>query len=236
MNISVCMATFNGERYIKEQLDSILCQLESHDEIIISDDSSYDNTVEIIKSYNDKRIKLIENQQFHSPIFNFENALRFSTQQYIFLADQDDVWDNRKVEVMTQYLNKFDLVISDAIIIDDSGNIIADSFYKLNNSKAGFFRNLFRNSYLGCAMAFNRRILEKALPFPKDLPMHDWWIGLISEIYGRPYFINDTLIKYRRHTNNYSITGERSTYTLSKRINFRMIMLKNLIKKFILHS
>lgn len=232
MKISVCMATYNGEKFIKEQLDSILFQLTKDDEVIVSDDSSTDKTIEIIKFYKDDRIKIFENQKFKSPIFNFEYALKNSTGDLIVLADQDDIWQGNKLEVIKKYLIKYDLVLSDADIIDENGNILHESFYKLNDSKNGFIKNIVKNSYLGCTMAFNKKILDKSLPFPKDLPMHDWWIGLIGEMYGKTYFIEDKLISYRRHGNNASPTGEKSNYSFLQKVIFRLIMIKNLIWRY----
>lgn len=225
------MATYNGEKYIEEQLETILYQLSDDDELIISDDSSTDATIKIIKAFNDKRIQLIENQKFQSPIFNFENALKHACGEYIFLADQDDIWMPQKVNILKKYLNDYDLVLSDANIIDINGGVINQSFYKLNSSRSGFMKNIIKNSYLGCTMAFNRKILEKSLPFPKDLPMHDWWLGLIAEIYGKTYFIEDKLISYRRHGNNASHTGQKSNYSFLKKIFFRSILIKNLLIK-----
>ncbi|KHG33795.1 glycosyltransferase family 2 protein [Sulfurospirillum sp. MES] len=233
INISVCIATWNGQKYIKEQLDSILSQLSEYDEVVISDDSSTDKTVEIIKSYNDKRIKILENQNFKSPIFNFENALKYADGKIIILADQDDVWKKNKIEKIKEYMQNYDLVLSDADIIDKNSSIVKESFYEINNSKSGFFKNLMKNSFLGCTMAFNQKILEKSLPFPKDLPMHDWWIGLIGEIYGKTYFIEDKLISYRRHGGNISSAGEKSKYSIKQKIFFRFIMIKNLIQKYL---
>jgi|SaaInlStandDraft_4_1057021.scaffolds.fasta_scaffold00656_5 glycosyltransferase involved in cell wall biosynthesis len=231
--ISICIATYNGEKYIKEQLDSILSQISKEDEIIISDDSSIDNTIEIIKSYNDHRIILYENQKFRSPIFNFENALNKANGEIIILSDQDDIWKDNKIEMIKKYINHYDLVLSDAYIIDEYGNILEESFYKFNGSSSGFTKNIVKNSYLGCTMAFNKKILEKSLPFPKDIPMHDWWIGLIGEIYGKTYFIEDKLISYRRHGNNASPTGEKSIYSLKEKIMFRIKIIKNLIRRYI---
>ncbi len=233
INISVCMATCNGGKYIKEQLDSILSQLNENDEVIVSDDSSTDNTVQIIKSFKDNRIKIFENQKFKSPIFNFENALNNATGDIIVLSDQDDIWKANKIETIKKYMHNYDLVLSDADIIDEKGNILHKSFYKLNGSKNGFIKNIVKNSYLGCTMAFNKKILDKSLPFPKDLPMHDWWIGLIGEMYGEVYFIEDKLISYRRHGNNVSPTGEKSKYSFFQKVIFRLIMIKNLIKRVI---
>jgi glycosyltransferase involved in cell wall biosynthesis len=226
------MATYNGEKYIKEQLDSILSHLKENDEVIVSDDSSSDKTVEIIKAYNDSRIKIIENQKFQSPISNFENVLKHASGDIIVLADQDDIWKPNKIETIKKYMQEYDLVLSDADIIDEQGNILQESFYALNGSKSGFIKNIVKNSYLGCAMAFNRKVLEKSLPFPKDLPMHDWWVGLVAELYGKVYFIENKLISYRRHGNNVSLTGEKSKYFFTKKIMFRIIMIKNLLLRY----
>lgn len=231
--ISVCIATYNGEKYVAEQLESILSQLSEDDEVIVSDDSSSDRTVEIIKSFNDNRIKIFENQKFKSPIFNFENALKYANGEIIVLSDQDDIWKENKIETIKKYMQDYDVVISDAKIIDEHGKILQESFYKLNGSKSGFIKNIVKNSYLGCAMAFNKKILEKSLPFPKDIPLHDWWIGLIGEMYGKTYFIEDKLISYRRHGNNASPTGEKSRYSTMRKISFRISLMKNLILRYI---
>jgi len=230
--ISVCIATYNGEKYIQDQLDSILIQLDKEDEIIISDDSSTDRTIEIIKAFHDKRIILYENQKFKSPIFNFENTLKYASGDYIFLADQDDIWVPNKVTTIRKYLVNYDLVVSDTDIIDAHGNSLNKSFYQMNDSKKGLVKNIVKNSYLGCTMAFNQKILQKSLPFPRDIAMHDWWIGLIAELYGETYFIDEKLILYRRHGNNSSPAGEKSLYTFSKKISFRFVMIKNLILRY----
>lgn len=228
------MATYNGEKYIKEQLESILSQISEYDEVIVSDDSSTDNTIKIIKSFNDSRIIILENQKFKSPIYNFENALKKASGKIIVLADQDDIWKENKIEIITKYLKEYDLVLSDAYIVDEHKTIIQDSFYEVNNSKEGLIKNIIKNSYLGCTMAFNRKILNLSIPFPKNLPMHDWWIGLIGEVYGKVHFIEDRLISYRRHENNASPTGEKSKYSFFKKLAFRLVIVKNLIKKVIL--
>ncbi len=220
--ISVCIPSFNGSKYIKLQLISILTQLSKNDEVVISDDSSTDDTIEIIKSINDNRVKLFENNKFRSPIYNLENALKHSKGDYIFLSDQDDVWINNKVEIMYNYLQTNDLVISDCILIDADSKIIAPSFYKLNNSKKGFLNNFIHNGYLGCCMAFNRQILNYNLPFPRKIAMHDIWIGLNTEIHGKVLFIDDKLVMYRRHSSNYSPTAEKSKFSLLYKIKYRL--------------
>ena len=232
MKISVCMATHNGEKYIAVQIESILKQLSENDEVVISDDSSIDNTIDIIKNFKDKRIQLYEHNHFYVPVFNFENALRKASGDIIFLSDQDDIWLGNKVEVMTKLLLSYDLVVSDCILIEESGNVLNDSFFELRESKSGVIHNLIKNSYIGCCMAFNRKILEKALPFPETTPLHDMWIGLIGELFGKTYFCKNKLVKYRRHDGNASQTSEKSTNSLAKKIQIRTILAYNALKRY----
>ena len=152
--ISVCIATYNGSKYIKEQIDSILPQLDECDEIIVSDDSSTDNTLSILKSYHDRRIIIFTNQKFNSPIYNFENALKHAKGDIIFLSDQDDIWEFNKVQVMISFLQKKSLVVSDCYIINQDKNVICDSLFNGKVPNAGVFINILRNHYIGCCMAF----------------------------------------------------------------------------------
>lgn len=227
--ISVCIPTYNGEKFIQIQLESILSQLGNDDEVVISDDSSADKTVEIIKSFNDSRIHLLENNSFHSPIYNLENALKNAKGDFIFLSDQDDEWTVDKVSVCMEKLKDCDLLIHDADIVDGNGNQTAESFFKLNHTKSGKFYNLLKNGYLGCCICFSKKLLNSFLPFPKKLPMHDIYIGNFAAFNGyRIKFIEDKLIHYRRHGNNASITGEHSHRKLLSRISDRIIILKNI--------
>jgi glycosyltransferase involved in cell wall biosynthesis len=226
--ISVCIPTYNGEKYIKEQLDSILCQLSESDEVVVSDDSSTDLTLKIIKNIKDKRIKILPNNNFNSPIYNLENALKHAKGCFIFLSDQDDIWMPDKVETMLKALEKVDLCISDCELIDDNGAILYSSFFKLNHSRNGFFRNLVKNSYLGCCMAFKRDILRYILPFPQCIAMHDIWIGLCVELWGSSLFIDKNLIKYRRHDNSVSSAGSNSDFTFFYKIQYRLNFLYQL--------
>ena len=230
--ISVCVSSFNGEKFIKQQLDSILNQIGENDELIISDDSSDDKTIEIIKNFKDPRIKLIENCRFRSPIFNIENALSRATGEYIFLSDQDDLWSENKVETTLSYLQEYSTVLSDCNLIDECGVQISPSFFKLNNSKPGLIHNLIKSSYVGCCMAFNRKILDLALPFPKKIAMHDLWIGIISELFGKPVFIPDKLISYRRHSSNFSPTSQVSRYSTWFKIQYRIQLIMLLMMRY----
>lgn len=229
--ISVCIATYNGEKYLKEQIDSIISQLNDKDEIIISDDSSTDKTLELIKSYDDKRIVVLPNQTFHSPIYNFENALKYAKGDFIFLSDQDDVWEANKIEVMLSHLSQYSLVVSNCSIVDKNGGIIREAYFNDDTLKTGVFRNIVHNNYLGCCMAFRREILDIALPFPTKIAMHDIWLGLCASFFFSTIFIPDKLIRYRRHGNNASVTAEASNLAWSYRIKYRLYFLYHLIKR-----
>jgi glycosyltransferase involved in cell wall biosynthesis len=226
--ISVCMAVKNGERFLSSQLDSILPQLNAQDEIIISDDHSEDNTQGVVNSFGDVRIQFIKNPT-RGLVSNFENSLSTSRGETIFLADQDDVWMPHKIKATLPLLGKNDLVVSDCKIVDDQLNSIHDSFFEKNSSGKGIVKNLFRNSYMGCCMAFKRSVLTKALPFPKNLIIHDQWLGLIAELNGHVVFIEDKLVLHRRHPHNASSTSAVSYLNLSQKISNRYSIIKNLI-------
>lgn len=228
--ISVCMATYNGSKYIEKQLISILSQLNDADEIIIFDDSSDDNTIEIIKNFNDPRIRLHINEENSGVIRNFERAIYKANGDFIFLSDQDDIWyDNKVKKYIEQFEMGYDLIISDLNLIDEHGDNLNKTFYSVRGYRHGIASNLFKNSFIGCSMAFNRKIKNNVLPFPKKLPMHDSWIGLNALLYGNVKFINEPTMGYRRHGSN--VTSLNSTYNLSKIITDRYILAKSLLMK-----
>jgi glycosyltransferase involved in cell wall biosynthesis len=226
--VSVCMAVKNGGQFVKEQIDSILPQLTLQDELVISDDDSADSTIDIILSLNDPRIRLLTNP-YTGIVSNFANALTFCKGDIIFLADQDDRWTHDKVEKTLVQLQNFDLVLTDCFVVSND-TPEQKSFFEHNGSAKGLVRNIFRNSYMGCCMAFHRRVLEKALPIPKDLPMHDIWIGMIAELYFKVAFIPDKLVYHRRHAANASSTSGISAFSLSQKLNIRYKLIKNLIQ------
>lgn len=233
--ISVCIATYNGEQFIKEQLDSILGQLGEKDEIIVSDDNSTDETIKIIKSFNDERIKIFNNP-LKGIIKNFENAILKSSGDYIFLADQDDIWCENKIKDTIENFDNVDLVISDATIVDKYGKVIGDSFFKINGTKKGFVNNIINAGYLGCAMAFKKEVKNYILPFPKGIAMHDLWIGSLISLKGELIFLDKKLILYRRHGNNASASAAKSTIPIFKRISYRIEILILLMKRVLFNN
>ncbi len=221
--VSVCMATYNGGRFIARQLQTILPQLAPHDEIIISDDSSTDNTLQVIAGFLDERIRVFEGQSFHSATYNFEHALKQAKGQVIFLSDQDDEWVDGWLKLALVELRTVSLVVCDAHLIDIDGNVRPPSEATIYRGvrRPGIVQNLYRNGYIGCCCAFRREILGVALPFPDKLPWHDWWLGLIADAFFTTRFVKNRMIRYRRHGNNLSPTGEKSTFTASEKLSMR---------------
>lgn len=228
---SVCIATFNGGAYLKEQLDSILKQLSPEDEVIISDDGSVDDTWSILTEYahNDPRIKLFEGPK-QGLIKNFGFAIEQAQGDLIFLADQDDVWLDGKVEKITQYFSlhpKQLVVISDLVIVDSQLNEIHSSYFTFRRSKEGWLTNLIRSNYIGAGMAFRSSLKETILPIPDNVPMHDMWIGLLAGNYAG--FIREPLTLYRRHDFNASEIETKSSWR--QKITWRIHLIQALIQR-----
>ena len=221
--ISVCIATYNGEKYIKEQLDSIINQLEKNDEIIISDDGSSDRTLNIIESYNDSRIVLYKNS-FKNVVLNFEFAIDKSKGDYIFLSDQDDIWHKDKVKCFLKN-SQVMLLISDFQIIDQNGKQI-DGIYTKNEFSNSLVNNVLVNNFIGCAMAFTSSTKNVIMPFPNNIAMHDWWIGTCSKLFGEIKFLDKKLHSYRRHSSNL-------TSQIGAKVGIKIIWRFNLIVNLI---
>jgi len=206
--LSVCLASRNGEKFIREQIDSILGQLSPTDELVISDDSSTDSTMEIIASFDDPRIRLLSGNKFFNPIYNFENALRNASGQIITLADQDDIWLADRLEIIRQRLEDKSgrpaLIMMDGYVIDAAGNRTGQTIFERKPPKNGLLANLYDNTFTGCTLAFNRELLDIALPFPPGIPMHDSWLGMLALLHGEVQFVKTKTMEYRRHGDNLS--------------------------------
>ena len=202
MRISVVMASLNGAKYIKAQIESICRQLAPDDELVVSDDGSADGTVEIVKRMQARYpvIRLIEGPG--EGIFrNFENAILHAKGDIIFLADQDDVWKPDKVKTVMDAFRDADtlLVLHDAdLLIGEEERAVR----LLRPYGKGVMRNLLRSSYWGCCMAFRRAFLAPYLPFRRTGAAHDQLIGLLSERTGGTVYLPEVLLAHRIHGQN----------------------------------
>lgn len=225
MKKSVALAAYNGEKYIAEQIKSILDSLDENDEIIISDDNPEGKTKSVIDTIPDPRIVYIEGPK-KGVIKNFENAIKHCTGDVIFLSDQDDIWLPEKVPmVMEKIFGGADLVVHNADITDENMEFVCTTFQARGFTR-GYYQNILRNSYMGCCMAFKKEILPFVLPFPDKIPMHDQWIALIAEEYLNIEVIDIPLIKYRRHSEN--VTGGATT--IYQKLSWRINLIKELKK------
>ncbi len=208
--ISVCMAAYNGERYIQEQINSILPQLTEGDELVIVDDASSDQTKERILGFRDPRIKLIGHIKNQGVVETFEEAVRSATGEILFLSDGDDVWAPNKVEMVLRAFAenpKVKVVVSAIRLIDEDGRPLDDqSYMKGRKFTPALLPNLVRNRFQGSAMAFRASLIPKIVPFPKRKPfLHDAWIGARNNLTGgTTVHIEEALLYYRRHSNNFT--------------------------------
>lgn len=209
--VSVCVASYQGERYINEQLQSIFAQLSESDEVIVVDDGSTDNTCSVISSQQDNRLIFLRKDKNQGVLRAFEAALSRASGQIIFLSDQDDIWIPEKVETVLDAFSRdpeLCLVASDAILIDENGEKIGNSFYaQRGRFTSGLWSNILIGKFHGCTMAFRSKLLEMALPFPFGNQVHhDTWIGCVNALIGgKAEYIDQPLVAYRRHATN--VTG-----------------------------
>lgn len=206
------MAIYNGSKFIREQLESILSQLPTDAEVVVADDGSTDDTLAIVKSLGDPRIRVLPPEKHLGVVYTYERALLASKGEFIFLADQDDIWLPGKVEKVLAALNDGDLVVHDAWMLrpsEPSGSswVRDGKLSEIRPYTKGVFANWWKNCYTGNCMAFRRFVLYKALPFPKNLPMHDQWLGLVAEKFFRVSYVTEPLIEYRQHSGNATHIG-----------------------------
>ncbi len=218
MKISVAMCTYNGEKFLKEQIDSILCQNYPVNEIVVCDDGSKDNTLELLNQYKKENPILFNinvNKENLKSIKNFEKAISLCTGDVIFLADQDDIWHKNKTEIITSFLTENEnvsVVCTNANAIDENSKFLENNFVMwdvfskfIKNKPDQYYFNFIvekGNFATGATIAFKKEIVEKIIPIPViDNYYHDEWIALIASCQDKMKFIDEKLINYRIHSN-----------------------------------
>lgn len=213
--IDILLPTYNGEKYLKEQLDSILNQTYKNIRLIISDDCSKDSTPKILEEYRkkDERIELYLQKENIGVVKGIEFLLKKVKSNYYMLADQDDVWLPIKVEKSIETLTKqnADLVFGDLEVVDQNLKTIYPSFgdFMMLNRKINKYIDSYKVNYLyncvtGCTVLSKKEFIEKILPIPTESKylIHDHWIGLIVALNGKLAYMPEKYIKYRQHGNN----------------------------------
>jgi glycosyltransferase involved in cell wall biosynthesis len=206
--VSIAMATYNGERFIKEQLDSIYSQSYEKFEVVVCDDCSSDGTVAILDIYKKKHgLKYHVNKNRLGYKKNFEKAISLCRGKYIALADQDDIWDRGKLEILTAEIKGYPLAASDLALVDDRGTIISRSYESYRRRKIPdvprqYESLIFSNYFPGCAMLLTAELARKVVPVPEEFSHHDWWISFQASLSGGIKYVNMPLVMYRQHGGN----------------------------------
>jgi glycosyltransferase involved in cell wall biosynthesis len=210
MKISIALCTYNGEKHLREQLKSLEEQTLKADEVVICDDNSSDNTIQIINEYLDKlNIKLTVNKTNLGVTKNFEQAISLCEGDIIFLCDQDDVWDKNKIKIMAEKMQdeKVGLCCCDGIITDSNLNPLSNytlwntsGLDKVNLDKFNAYNLINNYCFTGMAMAFKSYLKKYILPISKNA-VHDEWIAFISVCISKVAFVEEKLVFYRQHNN-----------------------------------
>ncbi len=216
--IEILLATYNGERFLQEQLDSIFSQSAQNFHLLIRDDGSTDRTLDIIhtaiKQYPEK-ITLLSDRSHLGAIKSFSELMCASKAPYVMFADQDDVWLKDKILVTFEKIRQMEevfgrhqplLVHTDLKVVDEDLSEISPSYWSYSHLKpregTHLNRLVVQNEITGCTVMLNRPLIDLACPIFPDCVMHDWWLGLVAAAFGHIGFINKPLILYRQHGKN----------------------------------
>lgn len=249
--VAVLLPTFNGGRFIEQQLDSILAQTVTDLVVVTRDDGSSDQTCAIVERYAQQwpgKFHLVAGAgQNLGPSGNFSFLMQYALDNmeslgldsaYLLLCDQDDVWDSRKVEIELEALLKLEashpdqplLIHSDLVVVNEELSPIAESFLAFHGLDAGRndLRNIiFSNTVTGCTALVNERLVRKALPIPETAMMHDWWLAMVAAAFGEIGFVPAKLVQYRQHDQNTLGAREYQPRKLFSRITWRRLWQKN---------
>jgi glycosyltransferase involved in cell wall biosynthesis len=232
--VSIALCTYNGEKYLEEQLLSLVSQSYANIEIIAVDDCSSDRTYSILKKYEEKyKIKIYQNEKNLGFVKNFEKAIGLCNGDYIALADQDDVWDLHKIEILMKHIKDHVLIYHDSELINSSGTSKGKTMLDLMNFVKGSnpLNFLFYNCISGHSVLFKRDLLNYFFPVPNFL-FHDMWLGFVASSLGSITYVEQCLVKYRQHeeTKTDLLKEKNSTNVPSKREE-RIQMYRDLLEK-----
>lgn len=222
--IEILLATYNGEKYLEEQIESLENQTYENIRIIIRDDGSTDNTVNIIKKmmkkYNNIKF-IVDNKKIGSPQNNFFEILKYANAEYVMFCDQDDVWLENKVAISYNAIKNYDNIIamasSDCIITDNNLNYIRKKGLQTDNKITDFSQLLVDNCFMGCTMILNKKLYSIINEIPEECLMHDIWIALIASSMGKIIIIPEKCMLYRQHDKN--CVGSKNIYNLTYTFN-----------------
>lgn len=248
--VCVLLATYNGERFLAEQLESIMHQSLKPERVLVSDDGSSDRTWDILEQWQQKYpdiISIYKNSTgHHGHVGNFAHLCELAKEtdcQYFLFSDQDDVWQNEKIEEQLNRCLQQErsagasspiLVHSDLAVVGENLEEIAPSFFKYQGLPSAldldFPKFLIQNNVTGCASLINRTLLELGTPLSKEVMVHDWWFALVAKAEGSIAFIDKPLIKYRQHGGNAIGAVESPSSGLRGKLSQHSRAIKHVIK------
>lgn len=247
------MCTYNGAKYVKEQLDSILQQTVADFELVVCDDCSNDGTWEILQEYASGHdiIRLFKNEQNLGFLKNFEKAMGLASGEYIALSDQDDIWMPNHLEVLMNLLGERTIACGNSLLVDENGNSLGMSLKEQedltvvseNPLDLALSVMVYRNPFQGAAMLFRRSFLEKALPIPEGINYHDSWFAALACFMEGISYTDEVILCYRMHGENLSgLHSKKSRGSIlnkryeGKYIVDRPIMLEAMVNRKVLDS
>ena len=240
--ISVAMTTYNGEKYLSEQLDSIFNQTYKNIELIVCDDCSTDSTVEVLEKYAQKypNMKVFENEHNLGFIKNFEKAISLCSGDYIALSDQDDIWYEDKLEILLSEIDNNNLICSRGDSIDKEGKYLPsregvikayEFANKIQFNKTSFIKLYFINIVGGATTLAKKDFLLKCLPLPENI-YHDKWMGLSAFCDSSLKFLNKSTFKHRKHDNNASIKNDNQ----NRYLNWIKKVIDGTVKNYVIEN
>ena len=228
VRVSVCMATYNGQEYVAEQIQSILSQLSPEDELIVVDDASKDSTVDVVRRLEDPRIVLLPSAENKGYVASFEKAVSVSRGEYIMLSDQDDIWLPGRVETLVRALQTKDFAASNFTVFGGPANRYHKT--QLKESDSGrWVANLVTTwigirPYYGCTMAFRAAAKKQILPFPEFLTeTHDQWIAIVANLNRSMVHVAAPTVARRLHDEN---TTPKSRRPVAVILRARVMLLR----------
>lgn len=225
------MAAYNGEKYIKQQIESIMKNTYENIHLTIYDDTKEKQTsaamtdiLNLMKEKYGDKITYKKNEQNKGCTRNFLEGLQDSAAEYTMFSDQDDYWNKDKVELTLEKMKEMEskygkdtplVVFTDAIVVDSKLNLIHRSFHRsnhLNTNRLGLAHLLMENKLIGCTMMMNQALKNKIIAIPENARVHDWWIALVAASFGRIGYLEESTILYRQHEDNVIGNQEYGSY------------------------
>lgn len=241
--VEILLAVYNGENFLKEQLNSILNQSYCNWKLLIYNDGSLDGSKKILEEYAKKhkdKIKCLNKKtNSKSAVVAFKNLLKLSKEKYVCFCDQDDVWHKDKLKLSLNKMKELEkkekekpiLIYTDLIVVDEKLKILKSSFAKFQHfslKEKPLKRLIVQNNITGCTVLINKSLVKICGEIPKKALMHDWWLGLVALCFGKTFFLNKKTVYYRQHKKN--LVGAKNVFS------FKYLLKKLLNKKAIKNS